>query len=257
MSQRYRYFYSTAFRYTPPVERHAFRLRYLPMDCCWQRPESESLEISPEVILRESTDSFGNAIQWGEIVEPHDFFIIKSQGVVVQSVPYIENGIPDPIYYITTPLTRADKDMMDAFRGIQDCSEVFATASYIMSRTHELIEYVPGVTDCRDSAMTSWCKRMGVCQDMAHIMIAVCRRYGIASRYVAGIIEGVGETHAWVEVSDGKTWIPFDPTHNRRPEIGYMKIAHGRDAWDCATVRGHFFSLTNETMDVECKLEKI
>lgn len=257
MNIRYRYSYNTTFRYTPPVERHYFRLRYLPMSCGWQQPEISSLEVSPFVKLRNSTDFQGNEMQWGELIPTHACLIINSQGVVVQNGNYEEYGMPHPVYYQSTQLTRVDEDILDAYPELNRCGDVFATATYIMSRTHEIIDYVPGATDWRDSAMTSWHKGQGVCQDMAHIMIGLCRRLKIASRYVVGLIEGEGQTHAWVEVSDGKLWLPFDPTHNRCPETGYMKIAHGRDAFDCATVRGHFFSLTSERMEVECKLEKI
>ncbi len=257
MNLRYSYSYSTIFRYFPSVERHSFRLRYLPMACCWQAPECNNLEITPATHLHESIDSQGNSLQWGEIVAPHDSLIIESRGVVAQIDRYREYGIPNPIYYVSTPLTRTDADIMDAYSEVYGYREVFERAAYIMARTHELIEYAPGVTDWRDSALTSWHKKKGVCQDMAQIMIAVCRKIGIAARYVAGLIEGEGQTHAWVEVSDGQVWLPFDPTHNRCPETGYMKISHGRDARDCATVRGHFFCLATETMDIECKLEKI
>lgn len=257
MNTRYRYSYSTVFSYSTPVERHSFRLRYLPMVCGWQQPECEHMEIFPFTGFRESTDSQGNRLQWGEIVEPHDSLIIKSEGVVVQTGHYKEYGEPNPIYYNATPLTRADGDMLASYPDVYDIGDIFDAARYIMSRTYEIIRYVPGSTDLRDSAITSWKKGMGVCQDMSHIMIAVCRKLGMASRYVAGIIEGEGQTHAWVEVSDGTVWHPFDPTNNRCPETGYMKISHGRDATDCATVRGNFFSITTEMMKVECKLEKI
>lgn len=257
MNIRYRYSYDTVFNYYPPVDRHSFRLRYIPMTCNWQRPEFNSLDISPAANLRESTDSWGNNIQWGEIVPPHDRLVIKSRGVIVQCDYYMEQAISIPIYYVPTALTRVCDEMINAYPDALGRDDILNTADYIMSRTYEAIDYSQGVTDFTDSAITSWQKGMGVCQDMAHIMIAVCRKLGIASRYVAGLIEGEGQTHAWVEVSDGKVWIPFDPTHNRRPKEGYVKLSHGRDAADCASVRGHFFNLSTETMEVECKLEKI
>ena len=36
--------------------------------------------------------------------------------------------------------------------------------------------------------------KKGVCQDYAHLMIAICRINGIAARYVCGFMEGTGET---------------------------------------------------------------
>ena len=40
----------------------------------------------------------------------------------------------------------------------------------------------------------------GVCQDTAHVMIALCRAAGLPARYVSGHLLGEGGTHAWVEV---------------------------------------------------------
>ena len=40
----------------------------------------------------------------------------------------------------------------------------------------------------------------GVCQDYAHIMLAVCHELGLPARYVSGHLLGQGGTHAWVEV---------------------------------------------------------
>ena len=70
-----------------------------------------------------------------------------------------------------------------------------------------------------------------------------------------GVI-GEGETHAWVEVSNGKVWYAYDPTHDKIVRWDYIKIAHGRDADDCPTNRGRFYSWTNETMSVICSLTK-
>ena len=41
---------------------------------------------------------------------------------------------------------------------------------------------------------------IGVCQDYAHCMLALCRLCGLPARYVSGHVLGEGGTHAWVEV---------------------------------------------------------
>ena len=40
----------------------------------------------------------------------------------------------------------------------------------------------------------------GVCQDAAHIMVALARLAQVPARYVSGHLLGQGGTHAWVEV---------------------------------------------------------
>lgn len=89
---------------------------------------------------------------------------------------------------------------------------------------------VPQVTSLDTPASEIIKTHQGVCQDYAHLMIALCRLHDIPARYVCGFMEGEGETHAWVEVCDGNAWHGFDPTHNEEISCGYVKLAHGRDA---------------------------
>ena len=87
----------------------------------------------------------------------------------------------------------------------------------------------------------------GVCQDYAHIMLALLRTLGIPSRYVSGHLIGEGAPHAWVEVllSDSNSNQPpcplaFDPTHHRRVDHKYITVAVGRDFADVTSTSGVF-----------------
>ena len=99
--------------------------------------------------------------------------------------------------------------------------------------------------------------KKGVCQDYAHLMIAICRINGIATRYVCGFMEGTGETHAWVEIHDGYSWIGFDPTNNCRISYGYVKIAHGRDAFDGPVNRGVYIGNALQQTQINVTLKEI
>jgi transglutaminase-like putative cysteine protease len=89
--------------------------------------------------------------------------------------------------------------------------------------------------------------KRGVCQDFAHVMLAICRASGIPARYISGFIPGEGYMHAWVEalVTDESTgaahWMGCDPTHNRRADRQYLAVALGRDYTDISPVTGTFF----------------
>ena len=78
----------------------------------------------------------------------------------------------------------------------------------------------------------------GVCQDMAHLMIAIARRRGVAARYVSGWLnlpglDVPGESHAWVELAiPGMEWVEFDPTHPEPAHEHYIRLALGRDYAD-------------------------
>jgi transglutaminase-like putative cysteine protease len=85
----------------------------------------------------------------------------------------------------------------------------------------------------------------GVCQDYAHLMLALCRLLGIPARYVSGHLVGEGGTHAWVEVLQpvpGHTVeiVAWDPPHDRPTDLRYLTVAVGRDYRDVAPVSGTY-----------------
>jgi transglutaminase-like putative cysteine protease len=112
---------------------------------------------------------------------------------------------------------------------------------------HGVMRFMPGVTGVETPASVALAGRQGVCQDYAHIMLAVCRALNIPSRYVSGFIPGEGYMHAWVEalVADSRSgtahWVGYDPTHNRRPDAHYLAVAVGRDYADVSPVTGSFY----------------
>jgi transglutaminase-like putative cysteine protease len=92
--------------------------------------------------------------------------------------------------------------------------------------------------------------RAGVCQDLAHIMIALARRIGIPCRYVSGYLspspEGrdrsaEGATHAWAEAFlPSLGWVGFDPTNDVLASHRHIRVAVGRDYADVPPTRGVF-----------------
>lgn len=112
---------------------------------------------------------------------------------------------------------------------------------------YRTMRFCAGVTDVTTPASVALAQQQGVCQDYAHVMLAICRASGLPARYVSGFIPGEGYMHAWVEalVADSRTgtahWEGFDPTHNRRPDARYLAIAAGRDYADVSPVTGSFY----------------
>lgn len=85
----------------------------------------------------------------------------------------------------------------------------------------------------------------GVCQDYAHVTIALARAGGIGARYVSGHLLGDGATHAWVELlvrarSGRRSVLAFDPTHGCPASFRYVTVAIGRDYDDVAPTSGVF-----------------
>jgi transglutaminase-like putative cysteine protease len=89
-----------------------------------------------------------------------------------------------------------------------------------------------------------------VCQDFAHIMIAIARQWKIPARYVSGYLHhnrsqkdrsGDDATHAWVEAYlPSLGWIGFDPTNDIMAAERHIRVAVGRDYADVPPTRGTF-----------------
>src|SRR4029453_4111947 len=99
----------------------------------------------------------------------------------------------------------------------------------------------------------------GVCQDTAHIMIALCRATGLPARYVSGHLLGEGGTHAWVEVivadPAGVRALAFDPCHGRRAGSDYLTVATGRDYTDVGPPSGTYVGSARGTLTASKRLD--
>ena len=80
-------------------------------------------------------------------------------------------------------------------------------------------------------------RRYGVCRDMAHTAIALCRTFNLPARYVSGYVPDIGfqtpgtpeDFHAYFEVYMGGRWHVFDARFNV-PRTGRIRISTGYDA---------------------------
>ncbi len=113
---------------------------------------------------------------------------------------------------------------------------------------YDKFDYVPNITKVDSPIDDALRARRGVCQDFAHIMIALVRQLKIPCRYVSGYLfhgdkakdrSPAGATHAWVEAYLGETgWVAFDPTNNLLGSERHIHVAVGRDYADVPPTRG-------------------
>jgi transglutaminase-like putative cysteine protease len=107
--------------------------------------------------------------------------------------------------------------------------------------------------------------RRGVCQDFAHLLIALCRSLGLPTRYVSGYLydadkppDAILASHAWAEVFlEGRGWLGLDPTHNRATGSLYARVAVGRDYADAAPMRGVHQGGAQETLEVRVRMREL
>jgi transglutaminase-like putative cysteine protease len=119
----------------------------------------------------------------------------------------------------------------------------------LASEVYDRFEYSPQSTRVDSPIDEALQARRGVCQDFAHVMIALARGIGIPCRYVSGYLfhgdrddrSVDGATHAWVEaLLPDIGWVGFDPTNNRVAEDRHIRVAIGRDYADVPPTKGVF-----------------
>ena len=117
-------------------------------------------------------------------------------------------------------------------------------AEQICAVVSKAITYKYGVTSVTTTAAGALAAGRGVCQDFAHVMLALCHLVQLPARYVSGHLLGQGGTHAWVEVivprAEHAEAIAFDPCNGRRTDGGYVTVATGRDYSDVAPTSGSY-----------------
>ena len=112
---------------------------------------------------------------------------------------------------------------------------------------HDTLKYQRGTTGVHSSAIDAWQAGEGVCQDYAHLTLAMLRAVGIPARYVSGYLHTkpdaavgetvVGESHAWIEAWTGDWW-GFDPTNDIPIAHRHVWVATGRDYGDVSPLKG-------------------
>ena len=115
---------------------------------------------------------------------------------------------------------------------------------------YEWFDYVPKSTRVDSPIDHAIETGKGVCQDFAHIMIALVRHVRIPCRYVSGYVypreekrdrTGDGATHAWIEaLVPGYGWVGFDPTSDLLAGSRHIRSAIGRDYADVPPTKGIF-----------------
>ena len=236
-----RYRFVTQVLFEELAREHALVLRCQPRKGEGLRTLEESVRIMPEVPFQTQHDSFGNQLAVCRIAEPHDYVRYESEGVVRIDLEQAPPCAAHPLYRYPSALARASAEMQD-WLGAQGMAErrlwkgepsvAFGRVLDLCHAISQEIAYEPGSTTTATTAAEAFSLRRGVCQDYAHIMVAMLRYLGVAARYVLGLAVGEGCTHAWVQAHLGDRWHGFDPTRDAYVDETYLPLAVGRDWLD-------------------------
>ena len=255
----------TNFRYEPAVRESVMEVRMQPRTDFRQRCLSFSLNIDPRASMMMYRDFYGNAVHNFDIPERHRVIEVVAQAIVdvlpardldaelvggwnelderVAQTDYWEMLLPSHFAMPTELLEKLAAELDLRRRG-----NPLELLQELNGKLYQIFDYAPNTTDVDSPIDHALETRQGVCQDFAHIMIALVRQLKIPCRYVSGYLyheaksqdrSPVGATHAWVEAYLGELgWVAFDPTNNLEGCDRHVRVAVGRDYSDVPPTRG-------------------
>lgn len=216
-----------------------------------QRRRLHSLEVSaPGATVSTKRDWHGNLVtqvRLGVVPSSVEFLM---QAVIERSGPRADAMLP--LSTLTelrllrpTKLTTPDEALSGVARQFRSiASDDLDFAALCCAHVNKAIAYEYGPTSVSTTAAEAYAGGRGVCQDHAHVMLALCRAVGVPARYVSGHLLGEGGSHAWVEVvvrdGDHARAVAFDPCNGCRAGASYITIATGRDYAHVAPTSGYY-----------------
>ncbi|HTZ94670.1 MAG TPA: transglutaminase family protein [Streptosporangiaceae bacterium] len=225
-------------------------------------------------------DYWGTEVSAFDIQAPHEELQITSRATVETSSAAGPDG--DPMdwseltaqtrsgrlleFLMPTPRTTVGAELAAAARQRVAGLDPRAAAAEIAAWVYQHVTYMPGSTGVQTSAKEAWDQGQGVCQDIAHLTVALLRTVGLPARYVSGYLfpkpdaapgaEVTGQSHAWVEYWTGE-WAACDPTNDSAVGHQHVVVAAGRDYADVPPLKGIYHGAPSRTMEVTVSLTRL
>ncbi len=275
-----RILHRTEYRYALPVRNNNNELRVTPLDNQRQRTILHLVRVLPVVKMRRYHDLHRNTVSFFEVEESHKELIIDVSSMV-ETKPTPLKAIPSdsPMGALSLPeVTESFQPYLQSDGPIQitpqiwrtavdargDKKDVFGVVISLMEMVHKNCKYVPGVTNVNTTTEQFFKNPEGVCQDFAHLLLAMCRSLSIPARYICGYVYdpkrgevlGSHASHAWCEVwIPSYGWLGLDPTNKRIVNESYVASALGRDYRDATPIRGSYWGTGDREMRVTVHVE--
>lgn len=279
--------YRTLFGYDAPVSESQNELRACPVNNDRQQLLAYRVTTAPACRVYSFTDYWGTRVDHIGVRLPHLAMEVIAEAAVETSVApaidqapgldavadeefielHLEYLRPSPHTAWPTAITERSRRLID---GVGD--SVVEAVHAIHEDCNTAIEYDPDATDVGVTIDELLEIGAGVCQDYAHMAVALCRSSGIPARYVSGYLftsddrDGDDveddvvnvQTHAWMEAAvPGHGWLALDPT-NRQP-VGqrHVKIGHGRDYDDVQPFRGVHKGVAQPVLEADVEIRRM
>ena len=261
--------HTTIYSYSEPTRSVIQLLRMTPHSFSGQTVLDWRVDVDCDARLREGRDGYGNIIHRLYVDRPVQRLCVavtgrvltENQAGVVRAVP---GDLPHQVFIRSTPLT-ATGEALDWL-----ASDIAEQGGSTLDQLHRLLAQLHGrlrfdtcATVVETRAEEAFAAGHGVCQDFAHIFIAVCRRMGIPARYVSGHLfrrDGAhvqAAAHAWAEAWVGDLgWVAFDAANGVCADDAYVRIACGLDYRDAAPIAGARSGGGTEELAVEVQVRE-
>lgn len=278
--------YRLAFEYANVVRHSQNELRACPLTDEHQMLLSYRVTSSPTARVHSFTDYWGTRVDAYGIREPHVAVEVVAEAAVetrqrplmVASPPTQElddEAFADEHaeYLASTRHTEPGPRTMASAAEIRSRGEtdVVSLVLDIHRRVHRSIAYEAGRTEIGSTPDDVLEGGVGVCQDYAHLAVALCRELRVPARYVSGyffaaddstgaVVVGDSaevQTHAWFEAAIPRAgWLALDPTNALAVGERHVTIGRGRDYDDVTPIRGVYAGAADATLEagVEMRL---
>lgn len=280
MSWRLRVRHTTGYRYDTEVRASYNEARLTPQTGPAQLTLESRVDISPSARQQRYWDYWGTQVTSFDLSTPHRELEVTAESVVetADAAPpptgatwslLRSEAVTDAHVEVLVPSARTvpSDDLVAVASSTVEGLEPYDAARALLSEVHRQVAYRTGSTGVSTGASEAWRQRSGVCQDIAHVSIALLRAVGIPARYVSGYLhpggehaavgEPVrGESHAWVEAWLGDWWA-FDPTNDVPVGERHVVVARGRDYADVPPLKGVYSGGGSQSLGVVVEVTRL
>jgi transglutaminase-like putative cysteine protease len=273
----------TKFVYSNPVSESVSEVRMHPRNDSNQRCLNFSLSVSPRCRVFAYRDHLGNHVHHFDIPGQHEQLVMIGESLVehqpLSDIPsflapdawreldalvaegdYWEMLLPSEFATPTPALLDLAKRLNVVRRD-----DPLMLLHELNASLYDYFTYVPRSTRVDSPIEEALTTREGVCQDFAHVMIALVRSLGIPCRYVSGYLHHGKQdqdrsthdaTHAWVEAFlPHLGWVGFDPTNHLIASNRHIRTALGRDYADVPPSKGIYRGRATSQLFVAVRVE--
>ncbi|MCC6627648.1 MAG: transglutaminase family protein [Chloroflexi bacterium] len=271
----------TRFRYSAPITESVMEVRMQPRTEGHQRCLAFRLHPNPRTQVLAYRDYLGNTVHYFDVPSRHLQLTITAEAQIELRPLPPPSPLPATAWDEVEAIAEAGEHWFDlqpsTFARPTDRLADFArelrlgrqddpltTLRRLTTEIATSFAYAPQSTHVDSPIDDALRSRQGVCQDFAHIMIALVRQLGIPCRYVSGYLvhrvqdrdrSAEDATHAWVEaLLPGLGWVGFDPTNDLIAGDRHIRVAVGRDYADVPPTRGVFKGRADSMLEVSVQV---